>query len=149
MTACPVQGLKHMVGLLDIAALRPAVLEGLVASIGGLDGSLSAATTCAMVQWLAAGGSGLRLEQPHSYVAAAHVGRPDVAACCLPVSSAMVLASSAIECCRAYWLEPLEGMRHPLPCACAREATRAPLTHLTKAVEALFEWMADPSGHRP
>ena len=49
------QGLKRMVALLDIKPLRAAVLEGLVASIGGLDGSLSAATTSALVQWLAAG----------------------------------------------------------------------------------------------
>ena len=50
-----------MVGLLDIAALRPAILEGLIASIGGLDGSLSAATTSALVQWLAAGAAALSL----------------------------------------------------------------------------------------
>ena len=53
-----VQGLQRMVALLEAAPLRAAILEGLVASIGGLDGSLSTAATAQLVRWLSAGDSG-------------------------------------------------------------------------------------------
>ena len=46
------QGLHRMVALLEAAPLRAAILEGLVASIGGLDGSLSKAATAQLVRWL-------------------------------------------------------------------------------------------------
>ena len=49
------QGLRRMVELLAVAPLRAAILEGLVASIGGLDGSLSKAATAQLVHWLNAG----------------------------------------------------------------------------------------------
>lgn len=49
------QGLHRMVALLEAAPLRAAILEGLVASIGGLDGSLSKAATAQLVRWLSAG----------------------------------------------------------------------------------------------
>ena len=49
------QGLQRMVALLAVPQLRGAIVEGLVASIGGLDGSLSKATTAQLVSWLGAG----------------------------------------------------------------------------------------------
>ena len=44
-----------MVALLAVPQLRGAIVEGLVASIGGLDGSLSKATIAQLVSWLGAG----------------------------------------------------------------------------------------------
>ena len=41
-----------MAGLLEEEGAREAVLEGLVASIGGLDGSLAQAASSALLSWL-------------------------------------------------------------------------------------------------
>ena len=116
-----------MVGLLDVPALRPAVLEGLVASIGGLDGSLSAATTSALVHWLAAGGPGLHLKQP--YLCRTLKGpcsvQEDLAlepAACLWVQP-RCSASSATVTLQTSQPRLLEERRQTLPCACNREAT--------------------------
>ena len=49
---CWTQGLAHLAGLLRLEAYREAVLEGLVASIGGLDGVLGRAASTALLQQL-------------------------------------------------------------------------------------------------
>jgi hypothetical protein len=46
------QGLAHLAGLLRLGVYKEAVLEGLVASIGGLDGVLGRAASTALLQQL-------------------------------------------------------------------------------------------------
>ena len=57
------QGLLGVVALLAVPEYREAVLEGLIASIGGLDASLSKEASAALVATLHASPSG---EQPYT-----------------------------------------------------------------------------------
>lgn len=54
---CP-QSISSFAALLRLPALRPPLLEGLAASIGGLDASLGAAAGSALVEALTSAGSG-------------------------------------------------------------------------------------------
>ena len=48
--SCFAQGLPVLVGLVRVDALREPLLEGMAASIGGLDGSLGTAVSAALLK---------------------------------------------------------------------------------------------------
>lgn len=76
--AVSAQALPGMVELLGEEATREALLEGLIASIGGLDGSLAHASSSSLIAWLKADDSGgcttrLAMHQPEGQSSARYM----------------------------------------------------------------------------